>query len=165
MKLKNKQPYIVLYFLIFNLLYLILFTLWYIILRSALKSLSDNSTSGISYNHHLSYFLFFFFLFSFFWKESYIFLVLSKLSNFYFDLVCAFVLSRFSHVQLFVTPWNVTLQAPLSMEFWRQEYCSGVPCPPLGDLPNPGIEPKSPASPALQVDSLLLSHQGSFVQI
>ena len=49
-------------------------------------------------------------------------------------------------------------QAPMSMGFPRQEYWSGLPFPPLGDLPDPGIEP---ASPALQVDSLLLSHQGS----
>ena len=42
-------------------------------------------------------------------------------------------------------------QAPLSMGFSRQEYCSGLLCPPPGDLPNPGIEPRSPA---LQADSL-----------
>ena len=48
--------------------------------------------------------------------------------------------------------------APLSMGFSRQEYWGGLPCPPPGDPPDPGIEPKSPA---LQVDSLLLSHQGS----
>ena len=45
-----------------------------------------------------------------------------------------------------------------SMGFSRQEHWSGLPCPPPGDLPDPGIEP---ASPALQADSLLLSHQGS----
>ena len=44
------------------------------------------------------------------------------------------------------------------MEFSRQEYWSGLPCPPPGDLPHPGIEP---GSPALQADSLLVSHQGS----
>ena len=44
--------------------------------------------------------------------------------------------------------------APLSMEFSRQEYWSGWPCPPPGDLPNPGIKPKSPAAPPLQVVSL-----------
>ena len=43
------------------------------------------------------------------------------------------------------TPWTVTHQALLSVEFSRQEYCSGLPFPPLGDLPNPGIEPDSPA--------------------
>ena len=41
------------------------------------------------------------------------------------------------------TPWNVALQAPLFMGFSRQEYWSGLPCPPSGDLPDPGIEPTS----------------------
>ena len=45
--------------------------------------------------------------------------------------------------------------------FSSQEYWSGLPCPPPGDLPNPGIKPASPATSALQVDSLPLSHQGS----
>ena len=49
------------------------------------------------------------------------------------------VLSCFSHIQLFVTLWTVAHQAPLSMEFSRQEYLSGLSCPPPGDLPNPGI--------------------------
>ena len=71
------------------------------------------------------------------------------------------VLSRFSHVWLFATPWTVARQAPLSMGFSRQEYWSGLPCPPPGDLPDPGIEPQSPASPASQADSLPLSHLGS----
>ena len=44
----------------------------------------------------------------------------------------------------FVTPWTVAHQAPLSMGFSRQEYWSGLPCPPSGDLPNPGIESRSP---------------------
>ena len=43
------------------------------------------------------------------------------------------------------TPWTVACQAPLSMGFLRKEYWSGLPCPPTGDLPDPGIEPKSPA--------------------
>ena len=46
-----------------------------------------------------------------------------------------------------------TRQTPLSMGFSRQEYWSGLPCLPPGDLPDPGIEPKSPTSPALQVNS------------
>ena len=50
------------------------------------------------------------------------------------------VLSHFSCVRLFVTPWTVACQAPLSMGFFRQEYQSGLPCPPPGDLPNPGIK-------------------------
>ena len=58
----------------------------------------------------------------------------------------------------FETPWTVAHQAPLSMEFFRQEYWSGLPFPSPGDLPDPRIET---ASPALQADSLPLSHQGS----
>ena len=50
-----------------------------------------------------------------------------------------------------VTPCTVAHQAPLSMEFSRQEYCNGLPFPSPGDCPNPGIEPRSPA---LQADSL-----------
>ena len=53
------------------------------------------------------------------------------------------VLCCFSHVWLFGTPWTVARQAPLSMGFSRQEYWSGLPCPPPGDLPVPGIEPAS----------------------
>ena len=49
----------------------------------------------------------------------------------------------------FVTPWTLAQQAPLSMGFSRQEYWSGLLFPPPGDLPDPGIEPTSPASPAL----------------
>ena len=58
----------------------------------------------------------------------------------------ACVLSR---IQLFPTPWTVARQAPWSMGFSRQKYWSGLPFPPLEDLPNPGIEPTSPVSPAL----------------
>ena len=58
-----------------------------------------------------------------------------------------------SRVQPFVTPWTVAYQAPLSMGFSRQEYWSEVPFPSPGDLPNPGIEPRSPA---LQADALTL---------
>ena len=49
------------------------------------------------------------------------------------------------HVQLFVTLWTVAYEDPLSMGFSRQEYWSGVSFPSPGDLPNPGIEPGSPA--------------------
>ena len=56
-----------------------------------------------------------------------------------------------SHVQLFATPWPVAYQAPPSMGFSRQECWSGLPFPSPGDLPNPGIEPRSPA---LQADAL-----------
>ena len=52
---------------------------------------------------------------------------------------------RLSYDQLFATPWTVDCQAPLSMEFFRQEYWSGLPFPSPGDLPNPGIKTVSPA--------------------
>ena len=54
-----------------------------------------------------------------------------------------------SRVQLFATPWTVVCQIPLSVEFSRQEYWCGLPFPSPGDLPDPGIEPASPTSPAL----------------
>ena len=59
--------------------------------------------------------------------------------------------------QTLATPWIVARLAPLSMRFSRQEYWSGLPFPSPEDLPDPEIKP---ASAALQVDSLLLSHQG-----
>ena len=58
-----------------------------------------------------------------------------------------------------ITPWTVACQAPLSLRFFRQEYRSGLPFLPPGDLPNPEIEPTSPVSLALQADSFPLSHQ------
>ena len=60
-------------------------------------------------------------------------------------------LKSLSRVQLFATPWTVAYQAPPFMEFSRQEYWSGLPFPSPGDLPEPGIEP---GSPALQADAL-----------
>ena len=59
------------------------------------------------------------------------------------------MLNRFSRVWLCVTPWTVAHQLPLSVGFSRQEYWSGLPCPPSGDLPDPGIEPASLMPPAL----------------
>ena len=67
------------------------------------------------------------------------------------------VLSNFSRVWLFATLWTVAHQAPLSVGFSRQEHWSGLPCPPLGDLSNPGIKTRSPA---LRVDSLLSEAPG-----
>ena len=52
-------------------------------------------------------------------------------------------LSGFNCVQFFETPWTVAHQGPISMVFPKQEYWSGLPFPPLGDLPGPGIEPAS----------------------
>ena len=62
-----------------------------------------------------------------------------------------------SHAQLFATPWTVAHQAPPSMGFSRQEYWSGLPLPSPGDLPNPGIEP---GTPALYTDALPSEQQG-----
>ena len=62
-----------------------------------------------------------------------------------------------SHVRLFATPWTVAYQAPQSMEFFRQEYWSGLPFPSPGDLPDPGIKP---GSPAWQSDALPSEPQG-----
>ena len=63
-----------------------------------------------------------------------------------------------SRVRILATPRTIAHKAPLSMGFSRQEYWSGLPFPSPGDLPNPEIKP---VSPALQVDSLPLIHQGS----
>ena len=69
--------------------------------------------------------------------------------------ICIYIIYKFSyvcvltHIQIFASPWAVAHQAPLSMGFSRQEYWSGLSCSPPGDLPNPGIEPASPKSPAL----------------
>ena len=71
------------------------------------------------------------------------------------------VLQHFICVQFFLTPWTVAQQAPLSMRFSSQEYWSGLPCPPAGDLPHPGTETTPPVSPTFQVDSLPLSCWGS----
>ena len=60
-----------------------------------------------------------------------------------------------SHVWLFAILWTVAHQASLCMGYFRQEYWSGLSFPPPGDLPNPGIEPVSSASPTLQVASLI----------
>ena len=64
--------------------------------------------------------------------------------------------------KLFATPWTVARQAPLSMEFSRQEYWSALPFPSPGDLPDPGIEPWSPA---LQADSLPSEPPGKPISI
>ena len=58
-------------------------------------------------------------------------------------------------------PMDYSPQVPLSLEFSRQGYWHGLPCPPPGDLPNSGIKPMSPVTPVLQANSLPLSHWGS----
>ena len=76
-------------------------------------------------------------------------MVHSSLRHSAFMSLCCAVLGHFSCFQLFATLWTVARQAPLSMGFCRQKYWSGLPCPPPGDLPEPGIEPESLVSPAL----------------
>ena len=80
----------------------------------------------------------------------YLTFTLGCFSYIYKSLLC-------SHVWLFATLWTVARQAPLSMGFSRQEYWSGLSCPPLGDLPKPGIEPRCST---LQADSLLSEPPG-----
>ena len=74
-------------------------------------------------------------------------------------LLC--MLTHFSCFQLFATSWTRACQAPPSMEFFWQEYLTGLPFPTPGDLPDPGIEPETLVLPAWQADSFLLSHKGS----
>ena len=69
---------------------------------------------------------------------------------------------KWSRIWLFVTPWTVGYQAPLSMGFSRQEYWSGLPFPSPGDLPDPGIEPRSPA---FQADALTSEPPGKHQRI
>ena len=71
------------------------------------------------------------------------------------------MLSHFSRVKFLANLWTVGHRTPLSMGFSRQEYWSGLPCPPPGNLPDPGIKP---VSSAFQMDSLPVSHQGSPVK-
>ena len=75
-------------------------------------------------------------------------------SKIFFDslpIVMKVKVKLLSRIRLFATPWTVGNQAPLSMEFSRQEYWSGLPYPSPGDLPNLGIKSRSPA---LQADAL-----------
>ena len=89
------------------------------------------------------------------WWE-YLYLGNWKMLYIYINAMCLCA-SSLSRVRLFATPWTVAHQTPLSMGFSKQEYWNGLPCPPPGDLPNPGIEPRSPA---LQADSLLSEPPG-----
>ena len=79
----------------------------------------------------------------FWWKPQFL-QFLSLMSSF-----PACILNRFSHVGFFATQWTIAPWAPLSMEFSRQVYWNGLPCPPPGNLPNPGIEPACHVSSAL----------------
>ena len=71
------------------------------------------------------------------------------------------MLSLFSRVWLFVTPWTIAHQAPLSMGFSRQEYWSGFPYPSPGNLTDPGIKATSPTSPALTLFTTSLTWEAS----
>ena len=73
-----------------------------------------------------------------------------------------FVCCMLSRVQLFVTPWSVAPRPLHLWEFSREEYWNGLPCPAPGDLPNPGIEPRSPT---LQEDSLLFEPTGKPIDV
>ena len=77
----------------------------------------------------------------------------------------ACMLSHFSCVWLFTILRTLIHQAPLPMGFSRQEYWSGLPCPPPGGLPDPGIEPRSPVACVLQVDSLPLNHWEAHIDL
>ena len=72
------------------------------------------------------------------------------------------VLSHFSRVRLFAAPWTAARHAPLSMGLSRQEYWSGLLCPPAEDLPDPGIKP---VSPTLQMDSLPTEPPGKLGEV
>ena len=78
----------------------------------------------------------------------------------YNKVECAWVLSLFNHVWLFATLWTVALQAPLPVGFSRQEYGSGLPCPPPRDLSDPRIKPVSLMLLHWQAGSLPLALPG-----
>ena len=82
-------------------------------------------------------------------------------SNIYIIDLSKTCMMLFSCVWFFATLWTVACQASLSMGFSKQEYWSGLPCPPAGDLPDPEIEPASPATSTSQADSLPLRPQGN----
>ena len=81
----------------------------------------------------------------------------NNLLKFFLLTLLTCLLSCFSHVRLFATPWTESLQAPLSMGFSRQGHWSGLPFPYAGDLPDPGTEPASLASPALAGSFFIIS--------
>ena len=85
----------------------------------------------------LTYWFFFFFFF--------FFSLVKFVGILQFTHCIVFMLNHVRHVWLFVTPWTVAHKGPLSMGFTRQDYWSGLLCTPSGDLPDPGIEPTSPA--------------------
>ena len=72
---------------------------------------------------------------------------------FLLKIIYMFVFLSLSHVQLFLTPWTIAHQDPLCTGPSTQEHWNGLPFSPPGDLPDPGIKPMSPVTPALQADS------------
>ena len=86
-----------------------------------------------------------FYLFWFFVQQKLLVDVANNLIHAEFNFVCVCVCQSLSHVRLFATPWTVAHQVPLSMEFSRQEYWSGLPFPSPRDLPHSGIESGYPA--------------------
>ena len=81
------------------------------------------------------------------------FFIFFSIMVYYRMCVCVCVCELLSCVWLFATPWTVAHQAPLSMGFSRQEYWRGLPVPPPGALPHPGIEPKPPTLQAASLPS------------
>ena len=86
------------------------------------------------------------------------------------DMYCEWEINSYKRLRLrgcfcmcpcLVAQWTIAHQAPLSLGLSRQEYWSGLPFPPPGDLPNPGFKPASPVSPALQVVCLLTRNKNS----
>ena len=76
--------------------------------------------------------------------------------------MCKKIVKSLSRVRLFATPWTIAHQAPLSMGFSRQEIWSGLPLPSPGDLPDPGIEPRSPV---LEADTLTSEPPGTVLYL
>ena len=92
-----------------------------------------------------------------FGSQTWVFLPLKPCSLHYIGRACQVA----SLVSDCATLWTLAYQPPLSMGFSRHEYWNGLSGPPAGDLPDPGMEPASSVTPAMQEDSLPLSHQGS----
>ena len=117
----------------------------------------DPDTHRIKFLFFCFFFFFFFGVFSLFacllfnFHGSIVWLNIHTRTRSWLTKLCYLKVKSLSHVWLFAIPWTVVYQASLSMGFSRQEYWSGLPFPSPGDLPDPGIEPRSPA---LQADAL-----------
>ena len=80
------------------------------------------------------------------WWSPGVYIYIYKIQSEFCTLHTCECVQSLSYIRLFATPWTVALQAPLSVGFSRQEYWSGLPCPPPGDLPAPGIKHMSHVS-------------------